>query len=98
VFTADRPRVRTVLGPGDHQESVPVADPAAAAGLLERALAEDGPLLSADAVEDPVLRRALAGRGVGDAIVPRCAAPRGRSARCWWPTASATSVPSAPTT
>src|SRR5918992_2053980 len=69
VFTGGRPRVRTVLGPGDRQESVPVADPAAATALLERALTEDGPLLHADAVEDPVLRRALAERGIADAIV-----------------------------
>jgi diguanylate cyclase (GGDEF)-like protein len=69
LFTAGRPRVRTVLGPGDRQESGPVADPAAASGLLERALATDGTVLHAADVEDPGLRRALADRAIDDAIV-----------------------------
>jgi diguanylate cyclase (GGDEF)-like protein len=69
LFTAGRPRVRTVLGPGDHQATAPVPDQQAAAALLARALADDGTVLHAAAVEDPALRQALADRGVADAIV-----------------------------
>jgi diguanylate cyclase (GGDEF)-like protein len=49
LFTAGRPRVRTTLGPGDHQETVAVTDLEAAARLLELAQAEDG-LLVDDAI------------------------------------------------
>jgi diguanylate cyclase (GGDEF)-like protein len=69
VFGGGRPRVRTVLGPGDHQASLPVDDQQAAARLLDRALATDGAVLQAAGVPDPELGRALAGRGVADAIV-----------------------------
>jgi diguanylate cyclase (GGDEF)-like protein len=53
LFTAGRPRVRTILGPGEHQETAPVADPEAAARLLELAQADDG-LLVSDAIVAPL--------------------------------------------
>jgi diguanylate cyclase (GGDEF)-like protein len=53
LFTAGRPRVRTTLGPGDHTETAPVADPVAATRLLELAQAEDGPRLE-DAIVAPL--------------------------------------------
>ena len=53
LFTAGRPRVRTTLGPGEHQETVPVTDPEAATRLLELAQADDG-LLVSDAIVAPL--------------------------------------------
>jgi diguanylate cyclase (GGDEF)-like protein len=69
LLTGGRPRVRTTLGPGDHQATAPVTDLQAAARLLELALAEDTTVLHAATVQDPALRQALAGRGIADAIV-----------------------------
>jgi diguanylate cyclase (GGDEF)-like protein len=69
VFTAGRPRVRTTLGPGDHQASAPVTDEPAAAALLDRAMADDGAVLHTAAVEDRALGQAFGDRGITDAIV-----------------------------
>jgi diguanylate cyclase (GGDEF)-like protein len=69
LFTGGRPRVRTSLGPGDHQATLPVSDVEAAARLLELAQAEDGCVLHTAAVDDPALGQALAARGIAEAIV-----------------------------
>jgi diguanylate cyclase (GGDEF)-like protein len=69
LFTGGRPRVRTVLGPGDTPDSGPVTDQAAAAALLARSLADEGATLQAATVNDQVLGEALEGRGVADAMV-----------------------------
>jgi diguanylate cyclase (GGDEF)-like protein len=69
LFTGGRPRVRTVLGPGDTPDSGPVTDQAAAAALLARSLAEEGATLQTATVDHPALREALKGRGIADAMV-----------------------------
>jgi len=69
LFTAERARVRTVLGPAAAPQTTPVTDQAAALALLRRSLADDGVVLRSDEVDDPRLRQALLADGVGDALV-----------------------------
>jgi diguanylate cyclase (GGDEF)-like protein len=69
LFTADRARVRTTLGPSATPGTTPVTDQAAALALLRRSLAADGALLRTGDVDDPRLRQALADDGVRDALV-----------------------------
>ena len=69
LFTAERARVRTVLGPAAGPQTTPVTDQAAALALLRRSLAGDGVVLRGDDVDDPRLRQALLDGGVHDALV-----------------------------
>jgi len=69
LFTAERARVRTVLGPAAAPQTTPVTDQAAALALLRRSLADDGVVLRSDEVDDPRLRQALLADGVGEALV-----------------------------
>jgi diguanylate cyclase (GGDEF)-like protein len=69
LFTAERARVRTVLGPSATPRTTPVTDQAAALALLRRSLADDGVLLRSDDVDDPRLRQALLADDVRDALV-----------------------------
>jgi diguanylate cyclase (GGDEF)-like protein len=69
LFTAERARVRTALGPSATPRTTPVTDQAAAAALLARSLADDGVLLRSDDVDDPRLRQALLADDVRDALV-----------------------------
>jgi diguanylate cyclase (GGDEF)-like protein len=69
LFTGERARVRTALGPGATPRSAPVTDQAAALALLRRSLASDGALLHAGSVDDHRLRLALVQDGVRDALV-----------------------------
>jgi diguanylate cyclase (GGDEF)-like protein len=69
LFAGGRPRVRTVLGPGDAPHTGPVRDPAAAAALLAESLTEEGTTLQATTTDNPVLHEALERRGVADAMV-----------------------------
>jgi diguanylate cyclase (GGDEF)-like protein len=68
LFTAERARVRAVLGP-DGARTAPVTDQAAALALLRRSLDGDGVPLRGGEVEEPRLRQALLADGVRDALV-----------------------------